>query len=378
MKRRQFLQRASLLAAAGALGRGRLDAAPAPAAGSAASSVDVADPVWYHNVARILPADDGEGVRLCRLPAEVWKELSPQGQKRSFSTVGCELRFNLKGPEARVVLKFAETRGESLQWMPVLAEVAHGPFFEGWTAVRSDWTEFVVRPVTANLAGAPGLAAAGFDPALFRVLLPMHPEVRVKAIIGDVSPVREGQVPRRRYLAYGSSITNGFMGAKPSEAYPARVGRLLGVDACNIGLGGSALLEPAVARYIAGRTDWDFASLEMGINLLKSTPVEEFKRRVEGFVPVIARAHPDKWLFCIDLFTCFYDFQRDPKIAAYREVVREAVARLASPKVVHVDGRELLADPSGLSSDLLHPYGEGFVEIAGKLAARMQAAMGPA
>ena len=65
---------------------------------------------------------------------------------------------------------------------------------------------------------------------------------------------------------------------------PSGWAQLLGVDLINLGFGGGACLEPEIADYIAGRQDWDFASLELGINLLRQVEPEEFARRVDYFV----------------------------------------------------------------------------------------------
>ena len=44
-----------------------------------------------------------------------------------------------------------------------------------------------------------------------------------------------------------------------------------------------------MADYIAGRDDWDFATLEMGINMIGDFDVEEFRSRVEYFIPKIGK-----------------------------------------------------------------------------------------
>ena len=148
------------------------------------------------------------------------------------------------------------------------------------------------------------------------------------------------------------------------------------MDVVNLGLGGGAHLEREMGEYLASRDDWDVASLEMGINLLGGkTTVDEFRARVRGFLGAIAQRRPEKWVFCVDLFTCADDFRRNPKIAAFRAVVREEVAALALPRFVHLDGRDLLREPTGLSSDLLHPTSDGFAEIAQRLGAEMRRAL---
>ncbi len=141
----------------------------------------------------------------------------------------------------------------------------------------------------------------------------------------------------------------------------------LGCDLINLGFAGSAHMEFEMARYIASDLDWDLATLEMGINVIETWPVEQFRERVQAFVGEIATKHVDRWIFCIDLFTCVHDLNHNPRIEAYRQVVQETVAALALPRLVYIDGRSLLTHFAGLTSDLVHPSSDGMQEIAARL-----------
>jgi hypothetical protein len=149
----------------------------------------------------------------------------------------------------------------------------------------------------------------------------------------------------------------------------------LGVDLVNLGLAGGAHLEAPLADWIASRTDWGLMTMELGINLVDRCGVEEFARRVASFVPTVARAHTDKWIFCIDMFTFRKDFEGDPKAAEFRRVVREEVVRLGLPRLVHVAGTGLLSRGEGLTPDLVHPSPYGMEEIARNLASLMRRTM---
>jgi lysophospholipase L1-like esterase len=332
--------------------------------------------VTFHNLAELEPLADG-GWRMSRVPAALWPRLNENAQRRAYATAGVELRFNLEGDEARVALRFVESRGEATRGWPLLGEVYWGDYFARWFEVRTEGTEIVIRrPANADqLALAADRRAGRFDPTLVRVVLPCLTPVELLGIEGEVSPARPDQVPARRYLAYGSSITNGATAMRPGDTYPARIARSMGVDHFNLGFGGGAHLEPEMADWIAGRSDWDFATLELGINLVGRVSTEEFARRVNRFLPRIAAAHPEKWIFCIDLFWARGDLGGDPKYPQFRDVVREAVERLGLLRVRHCDGRELLTRPTGLTLDLLHPSSDGFEEIAEKLVAVMQPAV---
>lgn len=270
----------------------------------------------------------------------------------------------------------------SLPWDDIglhnVAEVYCGTFLVDWHVVGTHPTEITItRPERRDvLSGMRERRDLAFDPALVRVMLPWRPSVWLHGIAGQTAPPRPEQVPQQRYLAYGSSITHGNSGLHATGGYAMRTARQLGVDLINLGFGGGAHCEPELADYIAGRTDWDFATLELGINMVSWLEAPVFAERVERFVSTIVEAHPDKWIFCIDMFPFYMDF--DPESErnhAYRAAVRELVTDLALPRLVHLDGRDLMRDITGLAADVLHPSPFGMEEIATNLATRMQKTM---
>ncbi len=291
-----------------------------------------------------------------------------------METTGCELRFNLKSPEAVVTLR--------MDARPAIAELWHGPFMDrDWftiglepTTIKTVWHK---RPETvASIAGSRPLR---HDPALYRILLPWRPQVTVLDIQGEFEPPRPDQSPATKYLAYGSSITHGNTSVRPSATYASRTAQRLGVDLINLGLGGGAHLEPEMADYIAGRDDWDFATLEMGVNIVSTVPVKEFAERVDYFVSTISRSNPDRWVFCIDMFPLWVDFDQDPRLTrGYRKVVRDAVGRLNLPRLAHLDGRRLLKDLSNLTGDVVHLAPAGMEEVSVNLARAIKSKTGGA
>jgi hypothetical protein len=200
--------------------------------------------------------------------------------------------------------------------------------------------------------------------------------VRFLAVEGEVSPPEPGQKPSRRMLSYGSSITQGIRATRPTGTFAMLTAHALGAELIDLGFGGGCHLEPELADYIAGREDWDFGTLELGINLVGGISSREFARRVDYFVPTVAEAHKESWIFCMDLFTCERDFQGDAKIREFREAVGRRVRELALPRLLHVPGTEMLTDPAGLTLDLVHPSDSGMAEIARNLSGLMAATMG--
>ena len=93
---------------------------------------------------------------------------------------------------------------------------------------------------------------------------------------------------------------------------------MLEAQVFNLGMGGSCFLEPQIADFIAGRDDWDFASFELGINMVMSGPNAVFAGKVNYLLDRVTSRHPGKLLFLITIFNTglFHeketsDWQRD-------------------------------------------------------------------
>ncbi len=308
---------------------------------------------------------------LCRLPDALRRRLNPNAQIMSLATAACEIRFNLRSEAA------AFTLGNGWSWPPAVLEVYQGAFLVNRHALGPEPVriEITLPPNTAELCRLTAERRLPYDAGLTRVILPYCASTRLLGMEGDFAPPEPHQVPAERLLFYGSSITHGYCAPGPMDSYAQLTALNLGMEPINLGLGGAAHLEPEMADYIAGRTDWRIAVLEMGINILGAISTEEFARRVDRFVTRIAQAHPDKWVFCIDLFTCAHDFAGTAKIAAFRQIVRQQVAKLALPGLVYVCGEALLTSASGLTADLVHPSPAGMAEIAHRLTRVMADAM---
>lgn len=314
-----------------------------------------------HNVHELLDDPSGAGSICCRVPNDLRVTLNESAKNNAIQATGCEIRFNLEGPRAVVTLQSPEG--------PTLAEVYQGDFFSTLHIVDETPTRIVVaRPESEPVMRQVTPSNARFDTGLTRVVLPWRPAVRLISIEGETTLPGPDQAPATRYLAYGSSITHGSTAVRPTGTYPARTADLLGTDLFNLGFGGGAHMEAGMADYIAGREDWHIATLEMGINVVQSFSVDEFFRRVAYFVTTIADAHPDEWIFCIDIFPCLYDFMGVEKCETFRSIVAERVQQLNRPKLVHVPGDAMLRSNNGLTVDLVHPAPGGFEEMARNLA----------
>ena len=316
--------------------------------------------VEFYNVAEIIEQE----VEKCftRIPDKLRVALNESAKLRAFSTAGCEIRFNLKSETGKIVLK---TESESH-----LAEVYQGVFKVVSHIISPEPTEIPIS-LPGNMELLNKITKEKkfpFDAYLTRVILPHLAPTNMVKIEGDFALPTKEQTPKTRYLAYGSSITHGSSACRPTGTYTMRTAQLLGVDLINLGFGGGAHCESQMADYIAERNDWDFATLELGINMVGGFETADFKKRVEYFIEKISATHPEQWIFCMDLFTFYADFEpASTKQDEFRRIVKETVEKLNMPKLIHIDGREILKNSSGLMIDLVHPSPEGMEEIAKNL-----------
>ncbi|CAM3816748.1 SGNH/GDSL hydrolase family protein [Mucilaginibacter galii] len=83
--------------------------------------------------------------------------------------------------------------------------------------------------------------------------LPLYDVVdKVEIGIEKQASISSNEDPfKKRVLIYGSSIVQGTGASRPGMAYPARLSRASGINFINLGLSGSAKMEPEVANMVA-------------------------------------------------------------------------------------------------------------------------------
>ena len=96
-----------------------------------------------------------------------------------------------------------------------------------------------------------------------------------------------------RWVHHGSSISHGSNALTPTEIWPAVAARQAGLELKNLGLGGSSLVDPFMARVIRD-TEADLISVKFGINVvnLDGMRLRTFVPAVHGFLDTIRDGHP--------------------------------------------------------------------------------------
>lgn len=325
--------------------------------------------ISLHNVTETVPAEwNPEGDRLCRVPASVGAGLNDSARERVRDPTGCEVRFvPEEGAEIEVTLSAAEPTSIHPFW----------GVFQPWEPTEigpePETLTFRIPDQLADLSE--GMETGRFDPRVCRLLTERAPAVAIHDVSGDCRPPTAEELPNTRYLAYGTSITEGAAASAPHTNYVTRVARERGYDALNLGCSGSAYCEAAMAEHVAGREDFNVATLALSVNMANADfSIAEFHDRAETFVETIAAAHPETPIACVTLFPYFADLTTSgdrERSEGFREALRSIVADSAHEHLHLVEGTKLMGT-SGLTADLLHPGDDGMGAIGTALAERLE------
>ncbi|MFJ3672424.1 GDSL-type esterase/lipase family protein [Streptomyces sp. NPDC090106] len=253
-------------------------------------------------------------------------------------------------------------------------------------------------PTTVRFTGLPAHAKT------IEIWLPHNETTELVALRTDAPVEPAPDQGRRRWLHHGSSISHGSDAAGPTATWPARAAALAGVDLVNLGLSGSALLDPFTARTLRD-TPADLISVKIGINLVNTDVMRlrAFTPAVHGFLDTIREGHPTTPLLVISPILCpihedtpgpsapdFTDLDKgqlrframgDPAEAATGKLtlttIRTELSRLVTqrspedPHLHYLDGRTLYGDQDTLTHPLpddLHPDAATHTRIADRFA----------
>ncbi|MFF4434092.1 GDSL-type esterase/lipase family protein [Streptomyces sp. NPDC001513] len=245
------------------------------------------------------------------------------------------------------------------------------------------------------------------------IWLPYNETTELVALRTDapVEPVPDRG--RARWVHHGSSISHGSDAASPSATWPAVAGFLGGAELTNLGLGGSALLDPFTARAVRD-TPADLISIKIGINLVNTDVMRlrAFGPAVHGFLDTVREGHPSVPLLVVSPILCpIHEDTPGPSAPDFEElkagrirfratgdpaeraagkltlgVIRDELARIVrqraaeDPHLHYLDGRALYgeADFAELPlPDALHPDAATHRRMGERFAALAFASDGP-
>lgn len=327
--------------------------------------------IALHNVTETENLPDG-GLILRRYPANIRQSLSMLGKMVAEDSAGIELRFVTDAPCFRI----------SLGSMPSFLSPweQHG---QEITILRGAFVHSIHRlePGRINHINVTNFSGSdpfldftekdsphsGFSPKVWRIFLGRCANIYygLESFGHAVRPPTEGEVPRLRWLAYGSSITNGASASLHLNSYVYHAARIAGLDVRNMGLSGSCHCEPEVAEFLGAQEDCGVFTLEVGVNMRTSVEPDDFRERVVRLLGGVHRA--DRSVFLITVYPNYSSGEPEKRQHAFSDILREIHASGNWPGLGLIEGGSVLDSPGDLTTDMIHPSDYGHARMGRNL-----------
>jgi len=305
---------------------------------------------------------------LTRMPREAANAVSPAVTDLSLCPAGGRVRFATDSPFVSLCVNFVH--GGFNNGCDVLCDGVYRGKIAG---CEEDLT------IRGSITLAPeGIASSGV-PVMREVTVffpRTAPVASLEISLSEDSTVAEAKPYRieKPIVFYGSSITMGASSKSPALAYTARVAERLGADHINLGFGGNAKGERAMAEYIASL---DMSAFVMDYEHNADT-LEDLRATHKPFFDIVRKANPDLPILIISRPDTDREFLR----ACYgRRIIMDTfhdALDAGDLRVDYVDGFYLWGDEDRDSCHIpedCHPNEHGFEVMANVVAPRLRALM---
>lgn len=355
------------------------------------------------------------GVRPHRLPAWTTRQV-PDGQLASVEvqSSGVRVAFLTEATTVELVLHPTRltyrglTRPRGAVDLVVAGELVATDPLTGGDAIEVD----LQSGATDLVEGPPHLTRFDLAPGekVVELWLPHNESVELVELRTDAALA---PAPRtaRRWVHHGSSISHGSNATSPARTWPALAARRGGVELRNLGVGGSSMVDPFMARVIRD-TPADLLSVKLGINVVNGDVmrVRAFVPAVHGFLDTVRDGHPTTPLLLVSPIHCpihehtpgpgMFDVESlragdvrfaasgDPEdvaagrltLTVIRDLLASVVADRDDPNLHHLDGTALYGPDDAEEHplpDALHPDTETHELIGTRFARHAFVAGGP-
>ncbi|MEU8624412.1 GDSL-type esterase/lipase family protein [Streptomyces sp. NPDC048669] len=252
------------------------------------------------------------GVRPHRLPARAraqcadgqlaMAEAQPSGVRLVFRTGATAIE--LDALRTKTAYQGAPPRPDGVYDLLVDGRLAGQESVTGGNVLLVDMTAGTAetRPGPVGTVRFAGLPEGVKD---VEIWLPYNETTELVALRTDAPVEPAPDRGRKVWLHHGSSISHGSDAASPTTTWPALAASLGGVELINLGLGGSALLDPFTARAMRD-TPADLISVKIGINLVNTDlmRLRAFTPAVHGFLDTVREGHPTAPLLVVSPVLC--------------------------------------------------------------------------
>ena len=279
--------------------------------------------IYFHNVASLEPAKGTLGVILQRFPKLVRDSLGTDEVQRgryvaNYST-GCEMRFVTASDMIRITLSAPMEGGNIIVYN---GDFVHSIHYLPQGGVH---TLHLEKNERFHQVDWDSIHKGRFSHEVWRVAVSRHhiASAGFTVVFHDLEtfghghrPPHVNEMPSLQWIAYGSSITHGSGATMHHNAYVQHAARRLGVDVMNKGMGGSCFCEATMSEFLI-QSQWDIATLELGVNMRELFTTEEFRARAFYLVDQMSRSGKPVFLITIYpnsavyLHNTSYKFRKD-------------------------------------------------------------------
>ena len=183
--------------------------------------------------------------------------------------------------------------------------------------------------------------------------------------------------PATRYVAYGDSITQGYVASGTIRTYPDQVARKKHWSVVNMGFGGETtvpsdgtavgMLNGSIVTVAIGANDWG-----------TSKPLSTFVSDYNGLLDAIRSLQPQTRIYALTPIWTSVEGSMNGQglhVQDYRQAITTVVQqRMATDVNLHlIDGLTLVPNQSKYFYDGVHPNDAGFAFYAANLAAKLPA-----
>lgn len=182
-----------------------------------------------------------------------------------------------------------------------------------------------------------------------------------------IRPPRADELPKKTFLAYGSSVTLGSHAMSSSHCYISTVARSLGAQALNKGMGGSCFAEKEVVDYVMSHKA-DFLIFEPGTNMYGNFENDVIYERNLYALNKFFETNPNKYAFVLEPPMPHTALAEPEQYKALCETVHKLAEDVRNDKCVLIDIKAVEKSTTYVMTDLIHPFTEGHIMMGIHLA----------
>ena len=190
----------------------------------------------------------------------------------------------------------------------------------------------------------------------------------VSVSINDGAAIGKTPVTMKRWVHYGSSISQAGAADSPSMTWAAIAARKNSLHLTNLGFGGQCKIDPMMAFVISDLPS-DFITLKLGINLYPGGLTHRtFLPGILGFVKIIREKKPDTPIVLISPVYCPNREDSNPvegnvclrDMRAYVSEAAQIFRDYGDKNIFYADGLKIFGpDELKYMPDQLHPNADG-------------------